>query len=177
MPSSSLTTFASYLLSTTFSRALNKQSRFWCLCENCDFPVQPRRGGLNLAQDVSPGNTSSNSASPAGTAETAGNGFSRPSRTTSWANVSRSSGTELVEPGRPYTADLSGQGNSCPLWSPLTLPNEPRSEMAAIQHIDGRVLFFRMQASARIAERAGPSVARCRSPASLSIYRRPASWD
>ena len=38
----------------------------------------PARDGLKLAQDVSPGNTSSNSASPVGTAETAGNGFSRP---------------------------------------------------------------------------------------------------
>ena len=54
-------------------------------------------GGLNLAQDVSPGNTSSNSASPAGTAEMAGNGFSRPYGTrhlslpnpglTSWATI------------------------------------------------------------------------------------------
>ena len=84
-----------------------------CLRGNCDSRVQPRRGGLNLAQDVSPGNTSSNSASPVGTAETAGNGFSRPYGTrhlsspnpglTSRATLSRPCETDLVIPG-PHAA-------------------------------------------------------------------------
>ena len=48
-----------------------------CLREN-HRPSSVPQGRLNLAQDDSPGNMSSNSASPAGTAETTGNGFTRP---------------------------------------------------------------------------------------------------
>ena len=48
------------------------------VCVRTTIPSSVPQGRLNLAQDVSPGKTSSDSASPAGTAETAGKKFSGP---------------------------------------------------------------------------------------------------
>jgi hypothetical protein len=63
---------------TTFSLSTrNTIFEGFRVCVTITVPSLVPQGRLTLAQDVSPGNLSNNSASPAGTAETAGNGFGR----------------------------------------------------------------------------------------------------
>ena len=89
------------------------------VCANRRVRTTVPQGRMNLDQDDNPGNMSSNSARPTGTAETAENEFSRPMRelrhtsslpqprTASWAKFSRPLSSEAQ--GRTLRGPLTPQ--------------------------------------------------------------------